>query len=397
MYFAKKIAPVARVLNRKSPNITNKEDWISSFQHLLKRGNALKSVPLILHGEVLHVKELTSLLFIFLTVLVTSLDCTYRAWTIYSRPANEVTLRDLIIELANFVGRAGTNLVAWELLLRREQWSMFFNSVVKLDGNLKRNLGGSRFSPDYKALTRFLYIAAILSASFPIFGTLPQQIRDRHQRRFWGSRLLPRSIYDNPVIAVLFLWYELRLNFVGSFAVGLAGSMIYSYMQINKIWLSIVENGKLSSYPLPIRERLELFSSLKILNVLQNETAALFLWPIIEYVLLAGQVCCHVMVFRFLSSVQPSLFLMMEAVIGILMIFQGRCIKSGAEMNAISTQFKNTVTQYGTRFEKKVAKSLHPLRVNVGSFYCYQKSSLTTCFQTHLDTTINVLLGYFTA
>ncbi|OXA46180.1 hypothetical protein Fcan01_19127 [Folsomia candida] len=388
MYFANKIAPVIRILNKKS-SIT----WIDSFQQLLKRGNALKSVPLILDGEVLRVKNLTSLLFIFLTILVTSLDCTYRAWTIYSRPANEGSLRDLILELANFVGRGGTCLVSWELFLRREQWCMFFNSVVKLDENLKKKLSGSRFSPDYKALSRFLYIAAILSSSYPILGTLPQQIRDRHQRRFWGSRLLPRSIYDNPVIAVLFLLYELRLNFVGSLAAGLAGSMVYSYMQINKIWLSIVENGKLSSQTLPITQRLELFSSLKILNILQNETAAPFLWPIIEYVLLAGQVCCHVMVFRFLSSVQPSLFLMMEAVIGILVIFQGRCIKSGAEMNDISAQFKKTVTQYGTRFEKKVAKSLHPLRVYVGSFYCYQKSSLTTCFQTHLDTTINVLLG----
>lgn len=50
------------------------------------------------------------------------------------------------------------------------------------------------------------------------------------------------------------------------------------------------------------------------------------------------------------------------------------------------------VRRFGNKFEKKVAKSLHPLRVEVGSFYYFKTSTFTTFLQTHVDTTINWLL-----
>lgn len=91
---------------------------------------------------------------------------------------------------------------------------------------------------------------------------------------------------------------------------------------------------------MPISTQLEIFSSLKILNILQNEIAAGVLWPTFENGLLAMQVLMHVTIIRFLDNVPPSLVLMAEVVLGFAMIFQGKCIKSGAKMGMISTQFK---------------------------------------------------------
>lgn len=90
--------------------------------------------------------------------------------------------------------------------------------------------------------------------------------------------------------------------------------------------------------------KLKIFSSLKILNILQNEIAAPVLWPTFENTLLAMQVVIHVANIRFLDDLQPGLFFMQEIVLGFTMIFQGKCIKSGAKMGAISTQFKKVGT-----------------------------------------------------
>lgn len=79
----------------------------------------------------------TTLLFISVTLLVASLDCGYRAWTLYFRPMNEFHIANLVAEMGNFVIRTGSVTLGWELLFRRRQCATFINSVVKLDYGLK--------------------------------------------------------------------------------------------------------------------------------------------------------------------------------------------------------------------------------------------------------------------
>ncbi|OXA65178.1 hypothetical protein Fcan01_01134 [Folsomia candida] len=331
--------------------------WVNSVALLLKYGNFVNSVPLKyseIDGQFLAVKSLTSLSLMFTTLLVMTLDCTYRVWTIYSRPTQQTSIPDFLVEMTNVIGRSGTGIIGWELFLRRKRCSMFLNSVVKLDANLKRKFG-TLHSSRYKSLARFIVIVAIVSALYPILGTLPQQIKDRHHPQYWGSQFIPRPVYDKPLVALLFIL-------------------------------------KFSHQGIPISTRLELFSSLKILNIFNNEMAAGILWPTFQNTLLALQVPSHVTLIRFLPNVQPSFVLMVETALGLTMIFQGRCITSGARMFSISNQFKKDVTQFGSRFEKKVAKSLNSLRVEVGSFYFFKMSTFTTFVQTNLDTTISLLL-----
>ncbi|OXA49806.1 hypothetical protein Fcan01_16005 [Folsomia candida] len=304
------------------------ETWINSFEQFLKLGN-------------MTIEKLTSLIFMSVTLLVSCLDCGYRAWTIYSRPVNEFPIADLLTEMGNLVAPTAPTIAGWELLFRRKQWALFFNSFVKLDDNLKRKFGDAHTYKKYKALSRFVYMIGIASIANPIFGALPQQVKDRHHRQYWGSQLLPRSIYDHPVIAVLFII-------------------------------------RLLSITVPMSSQLEIFSSLKILNILHNELSARVLWPIFENTLLAMQVIVHVTMIRFLANVQPSFILTPEIVLGLAMIFQGKCIKAGAKMVVISSQFKKDVRRFGNKFEKKVAKSLHPLRVNIGPFYYYKASTFTS-------------------
>ncbi|XP_035709720.1 uncharacterized protein LOC118436225 [Folsomia candida] len=368
--------------------------WVNSVALLLKYGNFVNSVPLKyseIDGQFLAVKSLTSLSLMFTTLLVMTLDCTYRVWTIYSRPTQQTSIPDFLVEMTNVIGRSGTGIIGWELFLRRKRCSMFLNSVVKLDANLKRKFG-TLHSSRYKSLARFIVIVAIVSALYPILGTLPQQIKDRHHPQYWGSQFIPRPVYDKPLVALLFILYEVNLTFANSFAVGLTVSILYCYIHINSLWLEVVKNRKFSHQGIPISTRLELFSSLKILNIFNNEMAAGILWPTFQNTLLALQVPSHVTLIRFLPNVQPSFVLMVETALGLTMIFQGRCITSGARMFSISNQFKKDVTQFGSRFEKKVAKSLNSLRVEVGSFYFFKMSTFTTFVQTNLDTTISLLL-----
>ncbi|OXA49321.1 hypothetical protein Fcan01_16012 [Folsomia candida] len=298
--------------------------------------------------------------------------------------------------MTNLGSRTGIGILGCELLFRRKECAIFLNSVVKLDSDLKgKFIGPGKITQYYKSLSRFVYMLGIVSAFYPIFGPIPKLIKNRHHRQYWGSQLLPRSIYDHTVVSVLFILYEVNITFANAFAVGLTTSMLYCYMQLTELWLETVENGKFSSITVPISMKLKIFSSLKILNILQNEIAAPVLWPTFENTLLAMQVVIHVANIRFLDDLQPGLFFMQEIVLGFTMIFQGKCIKSGAKMGAISTQFKKTVRRFGNKFEKKVAKSLHPLRVNVGQFYCFKKSTFMTFLQAHVDTTISWLLTLY--
>ncbi|OXA49831.1 hypothetical protein Fcan01_15442 [Folsomia candida] len=350
-YITKKYSTLRKVIfGMKIP-----KTWINSFEQLLKYGKMVNSVPLRFDGKVQPVEKLTSLIFISVTLFVATLNCGYRAWTIYSRPVNEFPIGDFVTEIGNLVAITATTSLGWELLLKRKQCALFFNSVVQLDYDLKRKFGGGHTSQKYKALSRFLHLLVIFSVCYPIFGGIPQQFKDRHHRQYWGSSLLPRSIYDDPIVAVLCLL-------------------------------------KLISITVPISVQLKLFSSLKILNILHNEVAAGVLWPAFENGLLVMQVVEHVLMIRFLDNVHPNSVLISQIVLGLAMVSQGRCIKSGAKMVETSTKFKKTVRRFGNKFEKKVAKSLHPLRVNVGSFYYFKKSTFTTFLQTHLDTTINWLL-----
>ncbi|OXA49850.1 hypothetical protein Fcan01_15557 [Folsomia candida] len=324
--------------------------WIGNFELLLKCGNMLKSVPLRFNGKVQFVEKSSTLLFIWVILLLGSLDCGYRAWTISSRPMDEFSIYSLINEMGNLVSRTATIIVGWELVFRKKQYAIFLNSLVKLDFDLKRKFGESTTSQKYQDLSRFVYVAVIFSVISPIVGALPQQIKDRHHRQYWGSQLLDRSVYDHTI------------------------------------------DQKLLTITVPISIQLEIFSSLKILNIFLNEIAAPVLWPTFENALLAIQVIVHVTIIRFLDNVQPSFILTVEIVLVMAMILQGKCMKSGAKMLVISSQFKKNVRRFGNKFEKKVAKSLHPLRVEVGSFYYFKTSTFTTFLQTHVDTTINWLL-----
>lgn len=84
------------------------------------------------------IEKWTSLLFISGILLIGSLDCSLRAWTICSRPLDEFPIADLVTEMDNLVGRTCTIALGWELLVRRKQCAIFCNSVIKLDDGLKR-------------------------------------------------------------------------------------------------------------------------------------------------------------------------------------------------------------------------------------------------------------------
>lgn len=118
---------------------------------------------------------------------------------------------------------------------------------------------------------------------------------------------------------------------------------IFRYWQsfiINNLWLVSLSPRKHLSIILSIPMQLKIFCCFKILNIIQNDIAAPVIWPTFENTLLAMQVIRNVTMIRFLDNVQPSFILMSEIVLGLSMIFQGECMKSGAKMVVISTQFK---------------------------------------------------------
>ncbi|OXA49812.1 hypothetical protein Fcan01_16009 [Folsomia candida] len=162
-YFPEKFSTRRKVIF----GMKTQKTWIDRFELLLKFGNMANSVTLKFERKVqvrakLGVEYTTKMMFslpVFGEVDVL---------TFYFHHLSAVWI--VVTELGQFI------------LVR----------VVKLDYYFKRKFGEAHTSKKYKALSRFVNIVGIVSVVYPILGALPQQIKDRYHRQYWGSQLLPR-------------------------------------------------------------------------------------------------------------------------------------------------------------------------------------------------------------
>lgn len=137
----------------------------------------------------------STLLFIWVILLLGSLDCGYRAWTISSRPMDEFSIYSLINEMGNLVSRTATIIVGWELVFRKKQYAIFLNSLVKLDFDLK--------SKELKCLKHNLYnlkVSLHLNQTFIFYG------RKRSEAFFKGTL----EIFDPYIPDIVFLHVKFK-------------------------------------------------------------------------------------------------------------------------------------------------------------------------------------------
>jgi len=101
-------------------------------------------------------------------------------------------------------------------------------------GQFQRN---AFYRVETKSISTFYMFVVILIVLQPLIGPVAQFLNERHSFRYWGSRVLPRSLYDYPPIIAAFVLYELLMSNICSTLVAYTGLILHLYTFLTASWV----------------------------------------------------------------------------------------------------------------------------------------------------------------
>ncbi|OXA39665.1 hypothetical protein Fcan01_25521 [Folsomia candida] len=109
--------------------------------------------------------------------------------------------------------------------------------------------------------------------------------------------------------------------------------------------------------------------------------------------ILICHVTINVMLISMHDSIPRGLLGMLLITLVMFLLFERNCIKACAKMYEESKKFKRIIAASGHLRQRKVARSLRPLKVFVGSYYYFKMSTFMTYVNTVVDYTIDFLIA----
>lgn len=134
------------------------------------------------------------------------------------------------------------------------------------------------------------------------------------------------------------------------------------------------------------------YQGLQILNAYNLEILSKYMWPSAQNIILLCHVCINVILVLTHKSLPWGIFGMMLAGFIMISLFEHNCIKKNAQLYEESKRLIEIVSITKNCRQMKVAKSLQPLKVYMGSFYFFKMRTFMTYLATVVDYTITVLV-----
>ncbi|OXA64301.1 hypothetical protein Fcan01_00580 [Folsomia candida] len=356
-------------------------DWTESFTELLNVAYFLVSLPFVTtkEGHLAVTRKSWRIAFLWGMLIVSTIDSFYRAVVCGKVNYKEMKSKDIMQMYIELFSRSGATILSWDIFVKMETHANFVNHIFNMNGRLA---APSVFYQTRAATWRgmrgmdiYIFVACgPVSYVFPLVGSIGAHLQDRHSPRYWGAMLLPRWMYDSLFGTISYATFEL-------FVVYSNGYSVFFIMSVG------------IAFNYSTDRRLELYQGLEILNNVASVCYSRVLWPAGQNTILICHVTINVILISMHDAIPLGLLGMLITTLVMLLLFERNCIKACAEMYEESRKFKRLIAARGHLRQRKVARSLRPLKVFVGSYYYFKMSTFMTYVNTVVDYTIDFLIA----